>query len=153
MRYLICLLAICFFMSCSSSRKATSNNVYSSNTPTQSASPFPMLNNYTFKLTEISTDETYGYTTENPVKVGGVGWGPENERRYLNALTGPNGEEITYHRLGSCCPFNTPNGIMGGGMLDRYEIKYKGLSKPIIIYINMYDQDHLKAPKGLKYKE
>ncbi|MEM8890374.1 MAG: 2-dehydro-3-deoxyphosphooctonate aldolase, partial [Bacteroidota bacterium] len=57
-----------------------------------------MQNANAFKLFGISEDETYGYSEKNPIKVGGVdnSEGPKNERRYLNALAGPNGEEITY---------------------------------------------------------
>lgn len=107
-----------------------------------------------FELTAISDDPTYGYKQENPVKVGGAREqsGPANERRFLNALTGPNGETISYHRKGSCCPFKTPNGFAGGGLLDIYEVTYEGLKKPIVIYINMYDAGELKAPQGFKFK-
>jgi len=106
-----------------------------------------------FTITEVSTDETYGYTEKNPVKVGGGENGPANERKYLNSITGPNGEQVRYERKGSCCVFKTSNGFMGGGLLDKYEVTYAGLSEPIIIYINMYDKDELKAPKGFKFKE
>ena len=111
-----------------------------------------MLNDQAYLLTSISGDKTYAYTQENPVKVGG---GPTNERRYLNALLGPDGESIQYRRRGSCCPFKTPNGIMGGGMLDIYEIVYKDEhnEKPILLYINMYDADSLKAPVGFTFKQ
>ncbi len=115
----------------------------------------PLLNNQTFKLTEISTDATYGVTEENPIMVGGVttSEGPLNERRFLNALAGPNGEDVSYKRLRSCCPFKTKNGFQGGGLLDEYEVTYKGLEKPISIYINMYDSDKLKAPVGFTISE
>jgi len=91
----------------------------------------------------------YGYSKEDPIKVGGVQSGPANERAYLDRLTGPNGERVTYARQGSCCPFKTPNGLFdNSGMLDIYEVRYKGLPKPVILYINMYDRDELKAPEG-----
>lgn len=104
-------------------------------------------------VTTISTDKTYGYTQENPIKVGGTESGPANERKYLDALAGPNGESISYVRVGSCCPFNTPNGLMGGGMLDRYEIKWSGQAAPVYLYLNMYDKDELKAPVGFTIKK
>lgn len=114
-----------------------------------------LLNNQTFKLTEISTDSTYGLTEENPIKVGGItsSEGPLNENRFLNALADPNGEDISYKRLRSCCPFKTKNGFQGGGLLDEYELTYKGLKKPILIYINMYDHSNLKAPVGFTISE
>ena len=66
---------------------------------------------------------------------------------------GPNGEESSYVRVGSCCPFNTPNGLMGGGLLDRYEIKWSGQTAPVYLYLNMYDKDELKAPVGFTIKK
>ncbi len=108
----------------------------------------------TFLLKEISTDKTYGYTEGNPVKVGGaLDNGPLNERRFLNALAGPDGQDISYTRTGSCCPFKTPNGIKGTGLLDRYEITIKGMSKKKILYINMYDRAVLKVPVGFTVKK
>lgn len=108
----------------------------------------------TFLLKEISTDKTYGYTEENPIRVGGaLDNGPLNERRFLNALAGPDGQEITYTRSGSCCPFKSPNGIQGTGLLDTYEISIKGISKKRTLYINMYDRAILKVPVGFTIKE
>lgn len=105
-----------------------------------------------------SQSEEYGYSEDNPVKVGteNLNDGPANERAYLDLLTGPNGEEISYNRLGSCCEFETENSPFGGGLLDRYEIEYEGLEEPIILYINMYDPDPdgvVQAPEGFKLKE
>jgi hypothetical protein len=102
-----------------------------------------------FKLTKVSTDPTYGYSERNPIKVGGVESGPARERLYLNGLLGPEGQPIVYERQGSCCPFKTPNGIMGGGMLDSYSITYEGASKAFTLYINMYDESEMLIPTGL----
>ena len=113
-----------------------------------------LLNNSTFKIDIYSDDPTYGYTEKNPIMVGGVSEGPLNERRFLNALMGPNGEAITYSRIGSCCHFKTKNGLSGkADLLDMYRIAYKGLEKEIVLYINMYDADELKIPVGFKKKE
>lgn len=102
-------------------------------------------------------DADYGLTADNPILVGGkdLKKGPEAERNYLDNLSGPNGEEISYKRIGSCCEFETPNGILGGGMLDKYEVTYPGLSEPFILYINMYDPSpgEPKAPQGLKLRD
>ena len=109
-----------------------------------------LINDQMFLIKEYTTDETYGYTESNPIMVGGINEGPLNERRFLNALVGPKGEEISYQRVGSCCHFYTQNGISGGngGLLDRYAITYEGLKTPIILYLNMYDSDVLKVPVG-----
>jgi len=115
-----------------------------------------LLDNNTFKLTEISTDATYGFSENNPIQVGGVSSneGPINERRFLNALAGPNGEAISYFRAGSCCPIKSNNNPFGGGsvMLDKYRVTWQGAKDTLSIYINMYDSGVLKAPKGFTIK-
>ncbi|MFK8044830.1 MAG: 2-dehydro-3-deoxyphosphooctonate aldolase [Crocinitomicaceae bacterium] len=113
-----------------------------------------LLNNTTFLLTEISTDKTYGYSEKNPVEVGGVdkSEGPNNERRYLNGLAGPNGEKISYYRAGSCCALKSENGFMGMALLDNYQVTYKGSPDTVSIYLNMYDYGPLKAPVGFTIK-
>lgn len=111
----------------------------------------------TFELTEISTDPTYGFSEKNPVQVGGVDKmeGPLNEIRYLNALAGPNGEEVYYYRSGSCCPIKSKNDPFGAGvvMLDNYRVTWEGAKDTVSIFINMYDYGELKAPVGFTIKE
>ena len=133
----------------------TGSTTYSAGSPTYSGAMAAKLDNNTFELKEISTDGTYGYSENNSVKVGGVksSEGPLNERRFLNALLGPNGETVSYTRTGSCCPFKTPNGFSGAGLLDRYEVSYEGLEKPVYIFINMYDFGELMAPRGFTFKK
>ncbi|MDT0646533.1 hypothetical protein RM545_07515 [Zunongwangia sp. F260] len=102
-------------------------------------------------------DRDFGFDPRHPILVGSdnLESGPGNQQDYLNNLSGPNGEVITYTRLGSCCDFRTENGILGNGMLDKYEINYEGLEEPIILYFNMYDpapQD-IQVPAGLILKE
>jgi hypothetical protein len=113
-----------------------------------------LLNEYTFVITESSDDKSYGYSQSNPIMVGGVNSeeGPLNERRFLNALSGPGGEEIRYERKGSCCSFASKNGFMGTGLLDRYEITWQGQREPVMLYINMYDPGKLKCPVGFRIK-
>ncbi len=144
---LFILFTIIIFTSCSSTRKIGTLN-YGSPTLKQE-----LLNDFTFKVELYSQDTTYGYTEENPIMVGGNSEGPKNERRFLNTLSGPNGEKINYNRLGSCCHFVTKNSILGsGGLLDMYNITYYGQKKEIVLYINMYDSDTLKVPVGFKLK-
>lgn len=116
-----------------------------------------LKDNQTFVLNEISTDKTYGYSEKNPIQVGGVSSneGPVNERRFLNALAGPNGEKVTYYRQGSCCPIKSSKDPFGTGkvMLDNYRVTWEGASDTVSIYINMYDSSELKAPKGFTIKK
>ncbi|NII25799.1 2-dehydro-3-deoxyphosphooctonate aldolase [Pseudoflavitalea sp. X16] len=136
---------------CSSSRKTQYPELRSASS---GAGNHAMLNDNAFKLTAIAEDSTYGYTEANPIKVGGgLQNGASNEKRFLNALLGPDGEAISYTRRGSCCHFKTPNGIMGGGLLDAYIVTWKGQEKPIILFINMYDPGELKAPKGFTFRQ
>ncbi|MGY3795695.1 2-dehydro-3-deoxyphosphooctonate aldolase [Aquimarina sp. 433] len=108
-----------------------------------------LLDDNTFVITEISSDPSYGLSPKNPIEVGSEDSGPKNERRYLNALSGPNGEAISYYRLGSCCPIKSDKAIFGNKvMLDNYRVTWEGSKDTISIYINMYDSGKLMAPKG-----
>lgn len=111
-----------------------------------------MLDKNAYLLTETTEDKTYAFNKSNPVKVGDRS--PANEKRYLNGLQGPNGEEILYYRAGSCCPFKTPNGLIDNtGMLDRYKVYWEGCTDTLDIYINMYDKGDLKIPVGLQARK
>lgn len=116
-----------------------------------------LKNAQTFELTQVSTDPTYGLSAKNPVQVGGADKreGPLNERRFLNALAGPNGEAISYFRAGSCCPVKSDNDPFGYGqvMLDNYRVTWEGAKDTVSIYINMYDYGVLKAPVGFTIKK
>ncbi|ULC59337.1 2-dehydro-3-deoxyphosphooctonate aldolase [Flaviramulus sp. BrNp1-15] len=94
---------------------------------------------------------------KNPVEVGGYkdSEGPRNERRFLNALAGPNGEKISYYRAGSCCPVKSDNDPFGFGsvMLDNYRVTWENSKDTVSIYINMYDSGKLKAPIGFTIKK
>lgn len=158
-KQLFILLLVVISVSCSSTKEVVKSNSGNSSSGKQLNYGSPrvkqkLLDDLTFKIEEYSKDKTYGYTKENPIMVGGGSEGPKNERRFLNALAGPNGEILKYNRLGSCHPFKTQNGVFGNtGMLDKYSITYKGLKKEIILYINMYDSDTLKVPVGFTLRE
>lgn len=87
----------------------------------------------------VSTDASYGYTEGNPIRVGGDGFGgPARARAYLDNLRGPNGESISYDRLGSLPSGNT--------ILDIYEIT--GLPQSVSLYVDQYSYETLQAPLG-----
>lgn len=107
------------------------------------------------RLKKVSMDSTYGYTAENPIKVGIKGnpdQGPDQESAYLNALRGSKGEAIEYERLGSCCHFSTPNGIMNTGLLDVFIVSTTG-KDATKLYLNMYDPSTPLAPKGFTIRK
>lgn len=140
MKKIVVLGIISFLFGCSASRSVSSRQVETK-----------LLNQYTFLLTEISKDKTYGLSEKNPIRVGGVdkNEGPVNERRFLNALAGPNGEKISYYRAGSCCPIKSAKAVFGNHvMLDNYRVTWENSEDTVSIYINMYDYGELKAPVG-----
>ncbi len=108
----------------------------------------------TIDVKKEATSENYGYSKNDPIKVGGVseGNGPGMERKFLSQLAGPNGEEIFYERASSCCAFDSPRGFMGQGMLDIYEVTWEGLTAPKKLYINMYDFEEPMIPVGFTRK-
>lgn len=87
----------------------------------------------------ISTDNTYGLSSDNPIRVGGGDFGgPPRERAYLDTLLGPNGETITYNRLGSS--------YFGEALLDVFEIS--GLDEKVTLYVDEYSYTEPLAPVG-----
>lgn len=96
-------------------------------------------------LTKTADNNQYGFTSDNPVKVGlGPNGGPANQRAYLNLLRDINGKPIYYERIGSCCDYKSDNGFLGLAKLDKYEIYYtneKGQDVNTIVYISMYDYE------------
>jgi len=98
-----------------------------------------------------SKDPEYGVTEQNPIELGGFLRGTKYEGahiEYFQGLQGPNGEQVQVKRLGSCCAFEDPS-MPFGGLLDMYELTYNGISKPIVIYVNLYKFVKPMAPKGL----
>ena len=138
---------------CASQKSTSTSKVGQGNTRTK---PIELLDDNTYLLTEKADENNYGYGKSNPIKVGGVSEnsGPKNERRFLNALLGPNGEEVQYYRAGSCCPFKTPHGFIdNSGMLDNYKVTWTGAKDTLDVFINMYDEGDLKIPAGLTAKK
>jgi hypothetical protein len=87
----------------------------------------------------ISSDNTYGYSKENPIRVGGDDFGgPPREDAYMDNLLGPQGEKISYERTGS---FD-----FGDTILDSYEVR--GLKKVVTLYIDEYSYSEPLAPVG-----
>lgn len=91
----------------------------------------------------ISTDNTYGYTEQNPIQVGGdFMTGPSRERAYLDNLLGPNGEELSYERQGSAQTDTT--------ILDIYIVTGSGINETL--YIDEYVYSEPQAPVGFTCK-
>lgn len=106
------------------------------------------------RLTKTADNDKYGFTQENPVKVGtGPESGPANERAYLDLLRDAQGKPIKYQRLSSCCAHASEYGPFGMALLDVYEITYlneKGKKKKALVYISFYDYEEPKILYGFK---
>jgi hypothetical protein len=142
------VVLLSFFTSCVST-KSTLKNV-------DDTAPIPTLTKEnTFVLTAYSKDKKYGYDADYPVNVFFKDAKDENlnAERFLNALAGPNGEKITYTKIESCCPFPTKRVAIGAGFLDIYEVTWQGQSKPIKLYLNIYERGYLLVPIGLSIKK
>ena len=111
--------------------------------PTATAEPSPTTSENADIVSACpdSADETYGYTQENAIRVGGDFFtGVAREREYLDTLRGPDGQIISYVREGSVFHEDV--------ILDAYAITYAGLSGSIILYLDLYTFEKLYAPVG-----
>jgi len=118
--------------------------------------PEPVLTkNGWFLITEYAKDKKYGFDKNYPINIFYKSVADEdiNPKRFLDALTGPKGESITFKKLESCCPFPSKRGDSGAGFLDIYEINYAGLKKPLKLYFNIYEKGYLFVPKGFGLKK
>jgi hypothetical protein len=93
----------------------------------------------------VSTDAAFATTKDHAAQVGGGAmYAAARERRYLDALRGPEGEPLQYRRRGSL-----PLGPDSRTILDEYEVTYAGLAQPATLSLDAYHfDDALVAPKG-----
>lgn len=143
---LLSLLFVC--ISCVSTRLTIKN--------IDDNAPIPTLTkNNTFVITAYSKNKKYGYDKDYPINIFYLSTHNEtiNQERFLNALSGPNGEKITFTKVESCCPFPTKRSDMGAGFLDVYEVRWEGQKKPIQLYMNIYEKGALLVPVGLNIKK
>ncbi|MCB9423400.1 MAG: hypothetical protein H6667_26630 [Ardenticatenaceae bacterium] len=87
----------------------------------------------------ISIDVAYGYTEAKAIQVGGDAFGgPSRERAYLDNLLGPNGEPVSYERLGSL-PYNDI-------ILDIFELTVGDTTATL--FLDEYNWSEPQAPVG-----
>jgi len=93
----------------------------------------------------VADDPAFATSQGQPVQVGGGAmFVAARERRYLDALRGPTGEQVQYKRTRTTRVEGDDRTI-----LDVYEVTYAGLEKPSVLYLDAYHfDDALKAPKG-----
>lgn len=88
----------------------------------------------------VATDPTYGYSPDNPIRVGGDAFeGPMREDAYLFTLRGPNAQEISSTR------YSMP---YADTILDVFTVTYPGAPAALTIYIDEYSYSEPQAPMG-----
>lgn len=102
------------------------------------------------QLSSVATDAQYGYQADyaHSIKVGSLA----NILDFLRALRGPNGENTTFNRVGSCCPYPYKEGPNGIGLLAQWTVSYPGLAAPLVLYLNKNSYDAPQCPVGLTFK-
>lgn len=137
------ILSILVVLSSCGSTKSTLKNV--DNTALKPA----IIDNH-FVINTYSTDSKYGFDKDYPINIGfdHERFGERSAMYFFNALQGPNGEKISFLKIDNCCPFPTTRSVMGGGILDIYEVKLEGTNAKFILYVNIFDKGKLECPKG-----
>ena len=106
------------------------------------------------RLEGVSDNPRYGYSENDPIKIGVSSFylGRNYPDKYFKSITGPNGQKVIFERIKSCCPFKTVNSSEENyenvAVLEIYKVTYEGLSKPVYLYINFFDQGKPVAPYG-----
>lgn len=140
MKNALAIVSIALFLVSCKSKQATI--LSTSTNPTETSSSYEVF----WDISEYSPNKKYGIDEKYPVMVGDRK--VANQRKYIASLAGPNGEELTFFRRGSCCPYPSENGLSGTALVDVYMVSYEGLKDPIALYISFYDKETLYIPKG-----
>lgn len=103
-----------------------------------------------FNLEETATDANYAFSKEFPVNLGfdqeRVNY--KNVDLFFKALLGPNGEEISWEKIDTCCPYESKKSSTGAGTIDIYQITIKGTGKTYTLYINLFEKGKVMCPQG-----
>lgn len=148
MRKIIILSFLVLFASCVSTKNTIQN--------IDDNAILPLIVEGQFVLTETATDLKYGYSEFYPINLGFSKYENSNNlnvNRFFNAITGPNGEKVTYKLIETCCPFPSKNNKMGAGTLDLYEVYFNGNASGKKIYINTFEKGNVMCPKGFSIKK
>lgn len=97
---------------------------------------------------------SYGFKEKDPIKVGG-GDMPTRVFEYMKHLKGPNGEPITFTKIGNGSSYDDPDPSltkMEKGKLYMYEIEIHGTDKTHIIYFDQYRYEQPKVLKGFSWE-
>ena len=146
LKFSLLTLVLLIFSSCGSI-KSTLKNI-------DNAATKPTIKENHFVITEVSNDKKYGYNKDYPINLGFENEinSQKNVALFFNALTGKNGEKITYQKVENCCPFPTKRNAMGAGSLDIYEIALEGNTTKIRLYLNVFEKGKVLCPVGFSIK-
>ncbi|TVR37252.1 MAG: hypothetical protein EA392_13170 [Cryomorphaceae bacterium] len=103
---------------------------------------------------EPAGNKKYGLKEKLPIKVGG-GMVPSNVYSYLEQLTGPNGEEVLYERIGSGPSYKNPDPALTqfeSGVLTMFYVWY-GNEKRKVVYFDQYRLEQPQVLHGFLWKE
>jgi hypothetical protein len=96
---------------------------------------------------QTSTDPTYGYNLDNPIK---VGFGPAAEHEYLGHLRSAAFRPFRFQRVSSA------SGKSDEHMVDKYTLVDED-GKTYTLYLDMYHKEAgvlgVKAPKGMYFQK
>jgi hypothetical protein len=93
-----------------------------------------------------SSDASYGYTKENPIRTGSIA--SRQHILLLNSLRGPKGEPVAYERIGSCCHFEDKALPRGNGLLDVYSLQIDGNADGVKLFFDSYRPGTPMIPLG-----
>jgi hypothetical protein len=86
--------------------------------------PAPPNRQPLLRLGAVATDPRYGFTKDNPVRVGaGFNGDRENIETYLDLLRDGQNKPVRYRRVGAS-PFFSKNAPGGKGTVQAYEVRY-----------------------------
>ena len=148
MKKLIFILSILFLSTSCISTKSSIKNI-------DNDAIRPVIKNDHFIFTEYATESNYGIDSDYPVNIGIVSDKSVEAfvGYFFNGLQGPNGEKVEYKKIETCCPFPTKHSNMGAGLLNVYEVNFKGSNKKLTFYFNIYEKGKIVCPKGFSIKK
>jgi hypothetical protein len=107
----------------------------------------------TFEIKGNAKNKTYGYTPQNPIKVGGGAYAGYHFL-FIKHLRGPNGDSLDVERIGSCYNYDNPDTTLTPyekGVLTCFSFKCKAFKKPKVLYFDKYRYGDLYIPKNFTW--
>ena len=147
MKYLFSIITALLLTSCVSTQSTLKN--------VDNSAIRPAIKDLAYVITEYATDNKYGYDQDYLINIGFIHEKQEdiNIQYYFNGLEGPNGENISYKKVDTCCPFPTKNSLMGAGTVGIYEVTFEGSNKKVMLYFNIFEKGKILCPKGFAIKK